>query len=215
MRNKAIVTLVTLGIVALIGAGCGDDTITNGDQVKPFDRIHLDLYTVAPLGSGLNYELWVAPPPVALAASTDDWVSLAKFKVVPQGEAFVMTEVDGTPIANNDLIDLGVELKDYDSLFITVEPADDSDPLPSASVYLAGRFDFSQMTIIGLELPNSGLNDLDTTERSYSRRSSGRLAVCHGISSLVSGFLCMGSSRSKNRNCMSGYRNGSSGGYDR
>lgn len=149
-----------LSIALLIAAGCGDDK-GNGPIDNPYDRINLDLFVVAPLGAGMVYELWVSPKS-GLAAATDDWVSVVRFDVIAGtgGTEAQLIGEDGSQISDT-LSDIGVDLEDYDSIFITIEPSPDNDSMPSGSIYFSGDIDLSITTFVVLEFPGTHLETLN------------------------------------------------------
>lgn len=154
-----------LGIALLIAAGCGDDK-GNGPVDNPYDRMSLDLFAVAPLGDGMVYELWISPIP-GLAAASEDWVSVVRFDVTAGtgGSGAQMVDENGVPISGNSLSDIGVDLEDYDSMFVTIEPSPDTDTLPSASIYLLGDIKLNSTTFVVLGFPGPHLETLDTNAR--------------------------------------------------
>jgi len=141
----------------LIGQ-CGDDGGGNGPD-PIFENMHLDLFTVAPLPDAVLYEVWASPIPQGLAASIEDWESLGRFNVELDGETRLMVTSTGSEIANNDLNGLDIDLADFDSLFVTIEPDPDNDPLPSGVIYLLGDLNLPGNSIVAVGFPESNFRN--------------------------------------------------------
>jgi|GEM_PF-3347171 len=148
--------ILCLVVAAVFMTRCGSDN-GGGTTERPYENVHLDLFTVAPLPAGMMYELWAAPPEAALTAHEEDWVSLARFNVNIDDNQRRLVDESGVEISNNDLEGLPADLEDFDSLFVTVEPHPDNDSLPSGIVYLRGEIGLPSHAIVSMRFPAEGL----------------------------------------------------------
>lgn len=105
------------------------DSGSSDDPEDVLRTLRLDLRGLEPLTNGFHYEGWV------LSSGAVN-VSMGKFNVDAAGN---LVDLNGNPIANNDF-ETNIDLSVSPSMFITIEPAGDTDQTPSVSRLLGGDF---------------------------------------------------------------------------
>ena len=161
MRTRALgISVVVVMGGLLIWACGGGDNGSGPTPTKPYNEVTLSFFEAAPLSQGLAYQLWARPKSgtLAAAAATSAWHSLVRFNLSTLDTTMVTEE--GSAIPENTLADLPVDLADFDSVFVTIEPSPDSDTLPSTSVYLRGKIVLPTLRITSLEFPMATLQNL-------------------------------------------------------
>jgi hypothetical protein len=174
MNTKTYWQAATIGLICFLVQACGNDKGNGSPSEKPFNKITFTFFAAAPLTHPdlTIYQLWAKPHTGTLKAQTAAWVSLGRFQLgvdLGSGDTLMYTEA-GSLIPNNTLSGLSVNLKDYDSLFITLEPTpiiDTFPAAPSASVYLQGDIPVSEGNRIGAL--SSPLAQLQSVPDSLSR----------------------------------------------
>ena len=124
MSQKLLVCALFLSLSL---AACDSDS--SNDQEDVPRTLRLDLRGFEPLTNGFHYEGW------ALSTSAVN-VSTGKFNVDAAGN---LVDLNGNPIPNNAL-ETNVDLSVSPSMFITIEPAGDTNQTPSATRLLGGDF---------------------------------------------------------------------------
>ena len=125
---KVLALAAVAGVATLAVAACGggaqssDDGQSEGDQ----ETLALSLSGIRPLANGYHYEGW--------AIIDGSPVSTGKFNVNDDGD---LVDLSGGVIANGEFA-AGTDLSDAAVIAITVEPAGDTDSVPSGAKYLAG-----------------------------------------------------------------------------
>lgn len=114
--------VLTLGLVA-ISAAVVAPVLTEQTQAQVATTLRLDLRALEPLAAG-HYEGW--------AIFGEEKVSTGKFALAGDGSLLTLA---GQPI---DLFRSVVDLRDADSIVVTIEADGDVDDLPSGIVVLAG-----------------------------------------------------------------------------
>jgi hypothetical protein len=152
MKTNTFWRAAVIGLVGLLSPACGSDKGNGTTPEKPFNKIAFTFFVAAPLAEDNTvYQAWAETAPGTLASQTAGWVSLARFRLrvdSQSGDTLMYTE-SGSLIPGNTLSGLSVDLKDFDSLFITVEPVPDVDTLPSATVYLRGDIPLKRGNSLG------------------------------------------------------------------
>ncbi len=124
MSQKLLVCALFL---SLFLAACDSGSSDDQEDVPP--TLRLDLRGVEPLTNGFHYEGW------ALSTGAVN-VSTGKFNVDAAGN---LVDLNGNPIPNN-AFETNVDLSVSPSMFITIEPAGDTNQTPSATRFLGGEF---------------------------------------------------------------------------
>ncbi|MEW5702437.1 MAG: hypothetical protein AB1792_09430 [Candidatus Zixiibacteriota bacterium] len=158
---RSVGRAVVVAALSLCTFACGSDKGNGTPVEQPYNRIAFTFFSAGPLESdNLVYQVWAQAVSGSLTAQTGSTVSLGRFRLrvaQPGGDTLMYTE-GGTLIAGNTLSGLPVDLGDYDSLFVTIEPSPDTDTLPSGSVYLRGDIPIKHGNTIGsLNFPVSQL----------------------------------------------------------
>ena len=110
--------LLTLAILA----ACGKDAISP----QANQTLALSFARLEPLANGYHYEGW------AIVGGQPR--STGKFNVTPAGALVTLT---GTPIVAGEF-NTGIDLSSATTIVITIEPAGDTDAIPTATHYFAG-----------------------------------------------------------------------------
>ncbi|MCH8960394.1 MAG: hypothetical protein IH820_03510 [Bacteroidetes bacterium] len=124
MSQKLLVCALFLSLSL---AACDSDS--SNDQEDVPRTLRLDLRGFEPLTNGFHYEGW------ALSTGAAN-VSTGKFNVDAAGN---LVDLNGNPIPNN-AFETNVDLSVSPSMFITIEPAGDTNQTPSATRFLGGDF---------------------------------------------------------------------------
>ena len=117
MKLKALLLLVAA--TTLLGA------CDSNDESNP-DTLRISLSNVDPLTNGFHFESWLIVNGSA--------VSAGKFNVDESGSLVSMT---GAPISQGEF-DIDSEMSNASAYVLTIEPAGDTDAIPSATHYLSG-----------------------------------------------------------------------------
>lgn len=116
---------IALIVVSLLGlSGC---TGLTPPAPEPGRTLHLDLQGFQPLQNGFHYEGW--------AIIHGQPISTGKFNVDQQGQPIALT---GELIPNGDFL-TSVDLRPATAIVITIEPAGDTDAIPTKTHYAAGN----------------------------------------------------------------------------
>ena len=114
--------------LSLFLVACDSDSSDDPEDVPR--TLRLDLRGVEPLTNGFHYEAWV------LSSGAVN-ISAGKFNIDAAGN---LVDLNGTSIANNTFV-TNIDLSVSPSMFVTIEPAGDTDQTPSASRFMGGEFD--------------------------------------------------------------------------
>ena len=118
-RSRFLKVFAVAAVAALALAACGG---SKGDQ----ETLALGLTGIRQLANGYHYEGW--------AIIDGSPVSTGKFNVNDDGG---LVDLSGRVIANGEFV-AGTDLSDAAVIAITIEPAGDTDSVPSGAKYLAG-----------------------------------------------------------------------------
>lgn len=119
MKNPRLSHFLFMMIVSatILLVGCGTETK---------EMLVLSLTGVEPLANDYHYEGW--------AIIGGEAKSTGKFNVDTLGN---IIDTDGAEIANGEF-DVGFDMKDATAIVISIEPAGDTDEIPSSTKFLAG-----------------------------------------------------------------------------
>lgn len=120
MNRFLTATLAVLAATTLVA--CDDSTTTE----PTMETLTLAFSGLEPLANGFHYEGW------AIVAGAP--VPTGKFNVGANGG---LVTVDGAPIPGGDF-DVGIDLSDATAIVLTIEPAGDTDAIPTETHVLAG-----------------------------------------------------------------------------
>ncbi len=119
MKNPRLSHFLFMMIVSatILLVGCGTETK---------EMLVLSFTRVEPLANDYHYEGW--------AIIGGEAKSTGKFNVDTLGN---IIDTDGAEIANGEF-DVGFDMKDATAIVISIEPAGDTDEIPSSTKFLAG-----------------------------------------------------------------------------
>ncbi len=126
-----ILSGLSLGVL-----GCSKDKGNGPDLPLPYNQVQLELFDASALPDGFTFELWAKPSDTALASGQAPWKHLTRFALDASRH---ILDSNGTPLAQGTFSHLPVNLKEYDSLYVTIEKSGDEHVSPSPTVYLRGR----------------------------------------------------------------------------
>ena len=132
MRNIHSVFLsITLALSLALAAGCstGSDSTSSADQPT---ALALDASALTPLANDFHYEGWILVDGAPLTTG--------KFNVDEEG---VIVDLWGQVIPGG-IFEVGVDLSDATDVILTIEPAGDTDTIPSETHYVAGGLEDGQ-----------------------------------------------------------------------
>lgn len=170
--TRTTLVLISTLLMGLLALSCGSDKGGGPTEPPPFSILHLDLYGAAELSSAYVYQVWGAEidTTTTIAAALGTWTKVIAFRAVPSGTGTAtITSVNNVPFTGNDLTGISGDLDDYDTMLVTIEPANDIPNTPGGSPYLGAGIprDLTKSVTAGFHFPleidvNNGLFYLAT-----------------------------------------------------
>ena len=131
MRNvRNVLFTMSLALIGALASGCGTsgDSSDSASEAQP-TALALDASALTPLANDFHYEGWILVGGEALTTG--------KFNVTEEG---VIIDLAGEVIPDG-LFEVGVDLSDATDVILTIEPAGDTDTIPSETHYVAGALE--------------------------------------------------------------------------